>query len=248
MNVTLAIANHELRRLFKSPLAWVILAVVQFLLARQFLFWWEVFESRGSQFSNYGLTEIIGPNLYQGAAIILLLITPLLTSSSICEERRSGTISLLLSSPISITQLILGKFVSILAFMLLLLGMMTLMPLSLGMGTQLDYFALLSGLIGLTLLVSAFIAIGLFVSTLTRSRNEAAILTFGLLYILLKLNIGYEGNYEALTFILNYLSLLTHYSNFLQGLFDLSDVIYYLIMIVTFLVLSVWRLDMERMN
>ena len=230
MNVTLAIANHELRRLFKSPLAWVILAVVQFLLAQLFLKYWEIFETRGAAYSDIGLTEIVVTSLYQSTAIILLLVTPFITMRGFSEERRSGTIRLLLSSPVSITQ------------------MVTLMPLSLGTGTRLDYFQLLAGITGLALLVSSFVAIGLFVSTLTQSTAVAAIGTFGVLFLLWILNLAGNSGSEQVAAVLGYLSLLTHYNNLLDGLFDLSDVVYYLIMTISFLVLSVWRLDMERMN
>lgn len=248
MSVILAIANHELRRLFKSPLAWVILAVVQFLLAQLFLKYWEIFETRGAAYSDIGLTEIVVTSLYQSTAIILLLVTPFITMRGFSEERRSGTIRLLLSSPVSITQLVVGKFLSILGFLLLIVAMVTLMPLSLGTGTSLDYFQLLAGITGLALLVSSFVAIGLFVSTLTQSTAVAAIGTFGILFLLWILNLAGNSGSEQVAAVLTYLSLLTHYNNLLDGLFDLSDVVYYLIMTLSFLVLSVWRLDMERMN
>lgn len=248
MSVTLSIANHELRRLFKSPLAWVILAVVQFLLAQLFLKYWEIFQGRGAQYSNIGLTEIVVTSLYQSTAIILLLVTPFITMRGFSEERRSGTIRLLLSSPVSITQLVLGKYLSVLGFLLLIIAMVTLMPLSLGTGTQMDYFQLLSGITGLALLVSSFVAIGLFVSTLSQSTAVSAIGTFGVLFLLWILNLAGNSGSEKVADVLTYLSLLTHYNNLIDGLFDLSDVVYYLIMTVFFLVLSIWRLDMERMN
>ena len=248
MNNVLIIAGNELRRMFKSPLAWVIMAVVQFLLAQLFLKYWEIFEGRGAQYSNIGMTEIIVTSLFQSAAIILLLVTPFITMRGFSEERRSGTMRLLLSSPVSITQLVLGKYLSILAFLLLILGMVTLMPLSLGMGTRMDYYQLLAGVIGLSLLVSSFVAIGLFISTLTRSTAVTAVGTFGVLFLLWILNLAGNSGSEQVAAVLTYLSLLTHYNNLLDGLFDLSDVIYYLIMTVTFLVLSIWRLDAERIG
>jgi len=149
---------------------------------------------------------------------------------------------------VSITQLVIGKYLSILGFLLLVVAMVTLMPLSLGTGTRLDYFQLLAGITGLALLVSSFVAIGLFVSTLTQSTAVAAIGTFGVLFLLWILNLAGNSGSEQVAAVLSYLSLLTHYNNLLDGLFDLSDVVYYLIMTLSFMVLSVWRLDMERMN
>ena len=248
MSITLSIANHELRRLFKSPLAWLIMAVVQFLLAQLFLKYWEIFEGRGAQYSNIGMTEIIVTSLYQSTAIILLLVTPFITMRGFSEERRSGTMRLLLSSPVTITQLVLGKYLSMLGFLLLILLMVTLMPLSLGMGTSMDYYQLLAGLAGLSLLISSFVAIGLFVSTLTQSTAVTAVATFGILFLLWILNLAGNSGSEQVAAVLSYVSLLTHYNNLVDGLFDLSDVTYYLIMTTTFLVLSVWRLDADRMS
>ncbi|MCG8323873.1 MAG: ABC transporter permease subunit [Thiotrichales bacterium] len=248
MRVILAIANHELRRLFKSPLAWVIMAVVQFLLAQLFIKYWEIFETRGAQYSNIGLTEIVVTSLFQSTAIILLMVTPFITMRGFSEERRSGTMRLLLSSPVSITQLVLGKYLSILGFLLLIVGMVSLMPLSLGMGTSMDYYQLLAGVLGLSLLISSFAAIGLFISTLTQSTAIAAVGSFGTLFLLWILNLAGNSGSEQVAAVLSYVSLLTHYNNLLDGLFDLSDVTYYLIMTITFLVLCVWRLDSERIS
>jgi len=221
---------------------------VQFLLAQLFLKYWEIFETRGAQYSNIGITEIIVTSLFQSTAIILLLVTPFITMRGFSEERRTGTIRLLYSSPVTITQLVLGKYLSILGFLLLILFMVTLMPLSLGMGTSMDYYQLLAGVLGLSLLISSFVAIGLFVSTLTQSTAVAAVGTFGILFVLWILNLAGNSGSEQVAAVLTYVSLLTHYNNLLDGLFDLSDVIYYLIMTVTFLVLSIWRLDAERMG
>lgn len=248
MSIIFYIANHELRRLFKSPLAWVIMAVVQFLLAQLFLKYWEIFETRAAQYSNIGMTEIIVTSLFQSTAIILLLVTPFITMRGFSEERRTGTIRLLYSSPVTITQLVLGKYLSILGILLLILFMVALMPLSLGMGTSMDYYQFLAGVLGLSLLISSFVAIGLFISTLTQSTAVAATGTFGILFVLWILNLAGNSGSEQVAAVLTYMSLLTHYNNLLDGLFDLSDVIYYLIMTVTFLVLSIWRLDAERMS
>ncbi len=248
MSLSLSIANHELKRMFKSPLAWIIMAVVQFLLAQLFLKYWEVFEMRGSQYAEIGLTEVIVSSLYQTASMILLIVTPFITMRGFSEERRNGTMRLLLSSPVSITELVLGKYLSILGFFLLMLAMITLMPLSLGMGTQLDYWQLAAATIGLALLLAAFSAIGLFVSTLTASTAIAAISTFGVLFLLWIISLAGSSGSAEIANVLTYLSLLTHYNQLLNGQFNTSDVLYYVIVSTIFIVLSIWRLDSERMN
>jgi len=243
------IATHELRRLFKSPMAWILFAVVQFLLAIFFLLILSQFvdPAAASLFANYGVTEIVVVGLLQIAGIILLLITPFVTMHTFSGERQSGCIKLLLSSPISVTELVLGKYLGVICFLFLLLSLITLMPLSLLMGTELDLLQLLSGIIGLILLTSSFAAIGLFVSSLTSQSAVAAISTFGILFVLWIMNMAGNTGSELFREILAYASLLNHYHNLLDGIFNSADVIYYLLVSSLFIVLSIWRLDNERL-
>ncbi len=249
MNTIFHIATHELRRLFKSPLAWIIFAVVQFLLAIFFLLILSQFmdPAAASLFANYGVTEIVVVGLLQIAGIILLLITPFVTMDTFSEERQSGCIKLLLSSPISVTELVLGKYLGVICYLFLLLSLIALMPLSLLMGTELDLLQLLSGIIGLILLASSFAAIGLFVSSLTSQPAVAAISTFGILFVLWIMNMAGSTGSELFREILTYSSLLNHYHNLLDGIFNSADVIYYLLVSTVFIVLSIWRLDSERL-
>ncbi|MEE8233134.1 MAG: ABC transporter permease subunit [Gammaproteobacteria bacterium] len=249
MNTIFHIAMHELRRLFKSPLAWIIFAVVQFLLAIFFLLILSQFmdPAAASLFANYGVTEIVVVGLLQIAGIILLLITPFVTMDTFSEERQSGCIKLLLSSPISVTELVLGKYLGVICYLFLLLSLIALMPLSLLMGTELDLLQLLSGIIGLILLASSFAAIGLFVSSLTSQPAVAAISTFGILFVLWIMNMAGSTGSELFREILTYSSLLNHYHNLLDGIFNSADVIYYLLVSTVFIVLSIWRLDNERL-
>ena len=145
MKTIFHIAVHEVRRLFKSPLAWIILAVVQFLLAIFFLLILSKFidPAAATIFANYGATEIVVVGLLQITGIILLLITPFLTMHTFSEERQTGSIKLLLSSPISITELVLGKYMGVICYLLMVLSLIALMPLSLLLGTELDLLQIL---------------------------------------------------------------------------------------------------------
>jgi len=165
---------------------------------------------------------------------LLLLITPLITMRVLSEERRNRTLSLLFSAPISMTEIIVGKYLGVLSFILILVGMLALMPLSLLVGTDLDLGKLAAGLLGLTLVVSAFTAIGIFMSSLTEQPTVAAITTFGLLLLLWI--IDWAGNSGApASGLLAYLSVLHHYESLLKGLFSSVDVIYYLLITILFL-------------
>ena len=244
------IATHELRRLFKSPLPWIIFAVVQFLLAISFFSILSTYASpdTASLLANYayGVTSVVVPRFLDSAGIILLLITPFVTMHIFSEERQTGSINLLLSSPISVTELVLGKYLGIICYLFVLLSLISLMPLSLFMGTELDLLQLTSAILGLFLLTSSFAAIGLFASSLTSQSAIAAINTFGILFILW-IMAGSTGS-EFFREIFTYVSLLNHYHNFLRGIFNSADVIYYLLVSTVFIILSIWRLDNERLN
>lgn len=239
------IARNELRRMFMSPLAWVILAIVQFLLA--IFFFVSLVNYLQTSTSTRGITDSVIAVMFQNAGLIVLLISPFLTMRLFSEEYRSGTFQLLLSSPIYITEMVLGKYLGILGFMFCLLFMIALMPLSLFLGTEPDSGQVLSGLLGLALLMSAISAIGLFISTLTRVPAVAAISTFAVIFILWIIHIA-VGNLDndQLASVFSYLSMLLHFNNMLYGLFSSNDVIYYLLIIITFNVLSIWRLDAMR--
>ncbi|MEE8320752.1 MAG: ABC transporter permease subunit [Gammaproteobacteria bacterium] len=246
MSVIAHIAVNELRRLFKSPLAWIILAIVQFLVA--IFFYLLLSQFMGAANSGHGLTATVVAGILQISGIILLLVSPLLTMRLFSEEYRIGTIKLLLSSPVSITELVLGKYIGIIVFYLSILVMIALMPISLMAGTELDLGQLLSGLLGLTLLVSAFAAIGLFISTLTTQPSVAAISTFGVLFVLWIINAAGNSASEQMAQVFSYLSLLRHFDNLLDGLFNSVDVIYYLLVSISFIILSIWRLDAQHIH
>ena len=242
------IANNEIRRLFKSPLAWVILAIIQFLLAIFFLILLSQFLNPSPWLGGRGITETIVAGLFQITGVVILMVTPFITMRLFSEERGTGTIKLLLSSPVSITELVLGKYLGTLYFLLITLALISLMPLSLYLGTQLDTGQLCSGLIGLFLLMAAFSSIGMFISTLTNQVTVAAITTFGVLFMLWILNLAANTGSEITMAIVSYMSLLNHYNNLINGIFNSVDIFYYLLVITVFVILSIWRLDGDRLH
>ena len=246
MKTTTAIAVNELRRLFLSPFAWIILATVQFLLAIFFYLLLSKYMEPVSWHVGRGMTEIVVVGLLQIAGIVLLLIAPFITMRLFSDELRSGSIKLLMSSPLSITELVLGKYLGIMMFFLCLVTLIVLMPLSLRLGTKLDLGLLISGLTGLCLLTSAFAAIGLFISSLSRSPAIAAVSTFIFTFLLWIIHIANDPANETMETITNYLSLQKHYNALLLGAFNSIDIIYFLLITALFIVLSIWRLDALR--
>lgn len=246
MSNVLAIARNELRRIFVSPLAWAVLAVVQLIMGFVFvnlLYDYQRNADLGDQFT--GVADYMGGGLYGFATIILLLVMPLLTMRLFSEERKSGTLTLLLASPASLIEIVLGKFLGLVGFMLALLALLALMPLSLLPGTDLDLGRIAAGLLGLFLIMLAFGSAGLFVSSLTREPTIAAVGGFGLLLLVWLVQIL---AYQEIPFaeLFGYLSLIGHFDDLRRGIFDTGDVVYYLLFTTFFLWLTVQRLDLER--
>ena len=246
------IAGRELRSLFVSPLAWSILAVVQLILAYMFLTQLDLYMALQSRLLGVagapGVTEIIATPLLGNAAVVLLLVVPMLTMRLISEERRSQTISLLFSAPLSMTEIVLGKFIGVMVFLLIVVLMIVLMPLSLLLGGSLDLGLLFSGVLGLILLLASFTAVGLFMSTLTVQPAIAAISSFGVLLLLWIIDWAGNNNANEASELFAYLSLLRHFESLLKGVFDSADVVYYLLFVTLFLGLSVRRLDADRLQ
>lgn len=247
----ISIASRELKTLFLSPLAWSILAVLQLILAYLFLTQIETFTSIQAQLAGIdnapGMTDIIVLPLFANASIILLLVTPLLTMRLVCEERRNKTLSLLLSAPISGTDIILGKFLGILGMLALIVFLISLMPLSLLIGGELDLGKFFCNILALLLLVSSFASIGLYMSCIASHPTVAAICSFGLLLLLwiLDWTTGFKSQSSE---IFQYLSILKHFQNIQSGLLNTLDISYFLLFISTFLILSIRSLESDRLQ
>jgi len=247
------IAGRELRSLFLSPLAWTILAAVQVILGWFFavlVYWFirpDVQASLANEPNAPGLTVMVASALFDWLGIVLLLVTPLLTMRLVSEERRNKTLPLLLSAPMSMTSIVLGKFLGLIGFFFIMLMMVMLMPLSLLFGGSLDWGQLGSGLLGIILLLGALTALGLYISTLTTHPTVAAISTFAAFLLLWMLDWAEKvGEEQTGVLNLSYWSITKHYQPLLDGLFSTADVVYYVLLITLFLVLSIYRLDAER--
>lgn len=247
----LSIAYREFRSLFLSPLAWSILAIIQFILAYLFLTQVETFTAIQAQLSAIdnapGLTDIIVTPLYGNAAIILMLVTPLLTMRLVCEERRNKTLALLLSAPVSNSDIVIGKYLGVMGLLCVMTALITLMPLSLLAGGTLDFGKLFANVLALLLLLAAFTAIGLYMSCKAGHPTIAAMGTFGLLLLLWILDWS-AGLKDRDSELLAYLSLLKHFQNLQSGLIDTSDLCYFLLLITTFILLCIRNLDNDRLQ
>ena len=241
------IAGNEARRIFVSPLAWAVLGVVQLIVGIVFVLslldYTRFSEQAGDSF---GVSDYIGGSVFGFAVIVLLLVMPLMTMRLFSEERKSGSLTLLFSAPVSLTEIVIGKFAGLLTFIFAVLALLALMPLSLTPATHLDLGRIVAGLLGLFLLMSSFGAAGLFVSSLTREPTIAAVGSFGLLLVIWLMNMLAYNDSIPFTGLFNYLSLIGHFESLRRGIFSSADAVYYILFTALFLWLTVQRLDMER--
>jgi len=248
VNKVLAIARTETRRIFVSPLAWAVLAVLQVILGVFFVLYLNAYAQAVQMSSDayMGVSDYIGGGLYSTANVVLLLVIPLMTMRLFSEERKSGSITLLLSSPTSLIEIVIGKYLGLLPFLLAAIALLAIMSLTLLAGTDLDLGRIAAGLLGLFLMMMAFSAAGLFVSTLTREPVIAAITGFGVLLLFWVLQAVGRMPGVPYSEAIAYLSLVGHFENLRRGVVSTADVAYYLLFVVFFLWLAVLRLDMER--
>ena len=239
------IAMRELKSLFSMPSTWFVLAALQFILAWFFLAGLEAFLEFQPQLALLanppGVTATVGAPLFNTAALLLMMLVPVFTMRLIAEERRNQTLALLLSSPVSDFQIALGKYTGLFMFLLLLIAPLPLMLCALFFGTHLDSGLLLSNCIGLALLTSSYVALGLYISSLTVQPIIAAI---GTLAILAGLWLADIGAPSASSW--HQLSPLHHFQKFNSGLLDSGDAAYFLLFSMFFLLLAARRLRNNR--
>jgi len=237
------IARRELRSLFSMPSTWFVFAALQFILAWFFLARLDAFlqiQPQLAQLANPpGATTMVAAPMFSTVALLLMILVPVFTMRLIAEERRNQTLALLLSSPISGRHIVLGKFLGLMVFLALLMAGVPLMLYTLVLGTNIDHGLMLSNLLGLLLLVSSYVALGLYISALTGQPIIAAI---GALAVLLGLWIADIGA-TAEDSPWHLVSPLHHFQNFNSGLLDTSDAAFFVLFTAFFLVLTIKRLN-----
>jgi ABC-2 type transport system permease protein len=251
------IAGKELKSLFASPLAWVVLTVMQAIIAYAFLRRLDDFMQLQPQLiqmaSPPGATELVAAPAFATAAAALLFAVPVLGMRLIAEERRNQTMVLLVSAPVSMTEIVLGKFLGLLSFLLVIVALTALMPLSLAVGTRLDYGLLAGFIAGLALLAASFAAVSLFVSCLTEQPVAAAIGAFAaLLGMVLIGDAAGEGlrarGWGLAAGLAQVLSPIKNFEPFGKGMLDTYAVACSLLLAVAFLTLAIRQLDARRLS
>ncbi|MGZ3695889.1 MAG: ABC transporter permease [Bdellovibrionota bacterium] len=234
MNQILLIARKDLRSYFTSPIAYIVIAMFLLIIGFMFANLFSYFAQSIAQYSavNYGqkptLTDMVIRQLFGNINVVLLFVAPFITMRLIAEEKKDHTIELLMTAPVRPLEIVLGKFLAGLGLILVMLGLTLVYPVILYFTATPDWGVIASCYFGIVLVAAAYVAIGLLWSALTENQIVAAVLTFGTL--LLFWLIGWSAHRAGPIWsdVLNYLSLIGHYTNMAQGTLDTSDVVFYL--------------------
>ena len=243
------VARKELQSLFASPMGWIILSLLMLAFGSFYLQgvnnYFEVMSGAIRPAERVGVTIFVGQTVYGIASFLMLFAVPLLSMGLISGERKSQTLPFLFSAPISLTEIVVGKFLGLIIFLSILVVYILIMLSTLNIWSDIDFGYLLSNSLGLILLAASFSALGIYFSSLTSQPIVAAILSFIALFALMGLD-KFFGSQPDHWF--GYISLMKHFQSFSRGVIDSKDIVYFILFITTFLVLTIRRLDSDRLT
>jgi ABC-2 type transport system permease protein len=249
---TLAIAGKELRSYFASPMAYIIIGLFALLFGVFFNAFLQAFleESQRSAMMGGGGAMNVNDRMIRGvllnAAIIILFVMPMITMRTYAEEKRSGTIELLLTSPLTDVQIILGKFLGAMGlFAAMLLVTMLDVAILFRLGNP-EWKPIATGYLGLLLMGGCFVSVGLLISSLTKNQIVAGFMTFAVFLLLWVINWFGEGAGPTGRAVLSFLSITEHLDDFTRGIIDTKHIVYYLSFITFGLFLTAKSVDSER--
>jgi len=231
---TTTIALREFKSYLASPMAYVVTGI--FLMLTGFFF-----QSSPSTYSQTSINGFLGMG-----SILLLLLASVLTMRLLAEERKMGTLELLLTAPVRDSEVIIGKFLGSLGILAVMLALTFYYPLLLWIFGDPDWGPIATGYLGLFLLGCTSLAVGLFASSLTSNQIVAAVVAGGILCALWFLDMAADLLPEALGEVISYLSLYYHFPDFMRGVIDTRGMIYYLSTTVLFLFLAIRSLESSR--
>jgi ABC-2 type transport system permease protein len=249
---TLIICRKELNTYFRSPIAYLVLAIFAVLSGYFFYLFVFAFVRQGMVAAMQGqnfpmnLDEMVVRGVLQNLGVIGLFFLPMITMRLFAEEKRSGTIELLVTSPIRDLEIVVGKWLGALALYATMLGLTLISFLTLFAYGKPDWRPMMLGFLGLLLQGGCLLAIGTFISTLTKNQIVAGAATFGTLLLLWVLSYWNDFDSTTTSKVLNYISVLSHNDTFFKGVLDLKDVVYYVSMTVLGLFLTARSLESIR--
>ena len=252
MRNALVLARKELAGYFASPIAYIVIGVFSLLFGYFYYALVVFFDRQSMQIQALGPDQAVNINellirpVLINVSIIILFVLPMVTMRSYAEEKRSGTIELLLTAPLTDVQIVLGKF---LGAMGLYAAMLAVTFVHIGVLFWLgepEWLPVVTGYLGLLLMGGCFVAVGLLASSLTRNQIVAAVVTFTIFLLLWVIDWIASFSGPTTQAVLSYMSLTGHLEDFTLGILDTSHIVYYLSVIAFGLFLTVRSVDTER--
>ena len=236
MRNAFTIAGKELRSYFVSPVAYVVLTGFLLLggwfffnLLARFNFLLSIYSAMRNPEAQMrlNLNDFVIAPLLHNLSVVLVILVPVITMRSFAEEKRSGTYELLMTSPLSITEIVAGKFLGALGFLIVMLGLTGIYPLILLMYGNPEMGVIAAGYLGLLLLATAFLTVGLLTSSFTENQIIAAVSCLVLLLLLYVISWPAETAGPVLGAVLKYVSLTEHFGEMVKGVLDTKDLVYF---------------------
>jgi ABC-2 type transport system permease protein len=251
------IAGKELRSLFVSPIAYVVLT--GFLLLGGWFFFNLLFRfsylltvytglQNAEGLQGLNLNEYVMAPLLHNLTIVLVIMIPLISMRAFAEEKRSGTYELLLTSPLTVTEIVVGKLFGAVAFVGIMILLTAIYPAILLLYGNPELGVIAAGYLGLFLLAAVFVSVGLLTSSLTENQIVAAVACFVVLLLLYVISWPAETAGVAMGGMLKYLSVVDHFGEMVKGLIDTQDIVYFLSLIALSLFLTHRSVEASRQS
>ena len=247
MSNALTIAGKELRSYFVSPIGYVVLTGFLLLggwfffnLLSRFNFLLGIYAAmRNPEMqAQLNLNDAVIVPLLHNLSVVLVILVPMITMRAFAEERRAGTYELLMTAPLTITEIVAGKFIAVLSFLLIMIGLTGIYPAVLLVYGNPEIGMIVAGYLGLVLLAVSFATVGLLTSSLTENQIIAAVSCLVALLLLYIISWPADTAGGTLGEVLRYLSLTEHFSEMVKGVIDTRDVVYFLSVIALALFLT----------
>src|SRR5262245_7188426 len=229
-----ALIGKELRSYFVSPVVYVVGAVFLLiigLLAYLYIVFTgaqaiQLMQMQGQ--AQLNLNDLVFRNLFASVRFVLLIVLPILTMRLFAEVKKLRTFEFLMTSPIRLNEIVAAKFMSVFLVFLGLLGLTSLIPLTLTLFSDFDWYPVLTGYLGMALLGALFLSVGLLASALTENQIVAAFVSFGFLLLLWLLSgLGSLLGDTTAGHVVSYISFMEHYDHLVRGLIDTKDLVYF---------------------
>ena len=251
MRNVLTIAGKELRAYFASPIAYVVIGFFALIYGYFFYVLLAFFNRQSMQMSmgmggSMNINQMLIAPVLQNVTVVLLFLLPMITMRTYSEEKRTGTMELLLTSPLTDMQIIFGKFLGAMGLYAAMVAVTLIHTSLLFLYGDPELKPVLTAYLGILLMGGCFISVGLLISSMTRNQIVAGTITFAVFLVLWVIN--WIGSFVGPTAqaVLSHLSLTDHFDDFTKGVLDTKHIIYYLSFIGFGLFLTAKAVDSER--